>query len=138
MPVVLNTETIKLMNLFETVTHVPVKDCLVEENVVYFLVEEGYIKEAIGKNGSVVKTIENLIKKNVRIYEYSKDVIEFIKKLIPNAKDIRIRNKDDVLIAEVKIDKSYKPILIGRGGKNIKIIKELLKRNHKINDLVVR
>ena len=138
MPVVLNTEAIKLMNLFDTVTHVPVKDCIVEENVVYFLVEEGHIKEAIGKNGSVVKTIESLIKKNVRVYEYSKDVIKFIKNLIPNAKDIRIKNKDGVLIAEVKIDKSLKPLVIGREGKNIKVIKQLLKRNHNVSNLVVR
>lgn len=138
MTVVLNTEAIKLMNLFDSITHVPAKDCIVEGNVVYFLVEEGRVKEAIGKGGSTAKTIENLIKKNVRIYEYSKDVIKFIKNLIPHARDIRVKNKDGVLVAEIKIDKAFKPIVIGREGKNIKVIKQLLKRNHKISDLVVR
>ena len=138
MTVVLTTETIKLMNLFETITHIPVKDCLIENNMVYFLVEEGTIRKAIGANGISVKTFKSLVKKDVKVYEYSKDLLKFIKNLIPQARDVRIKTEGDNVIAEVKIDKSAKPIVMGRNGRNIKVIKEFLKRNHKIKDLIVR
>jgi len=138
MAVTLTTETIKLINLFESITHVHVKDCLVENNTVYFLVEEGMIRKAIGVNGISVKTVEALIKKNVRIYEYSKDLLKFIKNLIPQARDIRIKNNGESIIAEVRVDNKSKPIVIGREGRNIKVIKEFLKRNHNVKDLVVK
>ena len=44
-----DTEMIRLMTLFENLTGVPVKDCLIEENVVYFLVNEENVGIAIGE-----------------------------------------------------------------------------------------
>ena len=138
MAVILTTETIKLINLFESITHVPVKDCLIENNTVYFLVEEGTIKKAIGNNGISVKTIEALIKRHVRIYEYSRDLLKFIKNLIPQARDIRIKHNGESIIAEVRVDNNLNPMVIGREGRNIKVIKEFLKRNHNVKDLLVK
>jgi len=138
MSVIFTTETIKLINLFESVTHTHVRDCLVENNTVYFLIDEGEIGKALGAGGNTKRIIESLIKKNVRVYEYSRDTLKFIRNLLPQAKDIRIRNNGDSVIAEVWIDNGMKPVVIGREGKNIKVIKEFLKRNHKINDLVVK
>ena len=44
-----DTDTIRLITLFENITHAPVKDCLVDKdaNTIYFIVEEGNIVVAI-------------------------------------------------------------------------------------------
>lgn len=138
MALVFDTETIRLMALFENLTGVPVKDCIISEDTVYFIVEEGKVAIAIGKNGCKVRNVEKMIGKTVKLFEYSKDLTNFVKKLMPQVNEIRIKNEDKKVTVEVKVDKKSKALVIGRNGKNIKIIKEILKRNHKVSDLIVR
>ncbi|MDI6798577.1 MAG: NusA-like transcription termination signal-binding factor [Candidatus Aenigmarchaeota archaeon] len=140
MSLVFDTEAIHLITLFENVTGAPVKDCVVDNttNTVYFVIEEGKVGTAIGKNGNSVKNAERIIGKNIKLFEFSKDISGFIKKLIPQAVEIKIRNENGRITAEVKIEKKDKALVIGRDGRNIKILKELLHRNHQVNDLVVR
>lgn len=140
MPVVLDTETIRLITLFENLTGVGVRDCLVdnENNIAYFVIDEGEIGKAIGRNGSSVKNIENLIKKNVKVFEFSDNVENFVKNLISQINSVELRMKNGINVAEVHVDKRNKAIVIGRNGKNLKVYKELLQRNHNVNELIVR
>lgn len=139
MTLTFNTESIRLITLFENLTGTVVKDCIIDDlnNTVYFVIEEGKIGMAIGKNGSSVKNVENLIKKNIKIFEFSKDLNSFIKKLIPQSADIKIKNEGKVIV-EIKVDKKDRAVVIGRDGKNLKLYKELLERNHGVEELVVR
>jgi len=135
-----DTETIRLINLFENVTGAPVKDCLVEQstNTIYFIVDQGKVGIAIGKNGSSVKKAERIIGKTIKLFEFSKDVVLFVKNLIPQTAEVKIRNENEKTVVEIKVEKKNKALVIGRDGKNLKIYKELLQRNHGINDLIVR
>jgi N utilization substance protein A len=133
-----DTETIRLINFFENFTGVSVRDCLINSDCVYFIVEEGKVGMAIGKNGASVKKVESLIKKNVKLFEYSKDLSTFVRKLIPSVGDVKIKTENDRIVVEIKVDKKDKPLIIGRDGKNIKVFKELLQRSHNVNDVLVR
>ncbi|HKZ45349.1 MAG TPA: NusA-like transcription termination signal-binding factor [archaeon] len=138
MTVKFDTETIRLINFFENFTGVSVKDCLVNCDCIYFIVEEGKVGIAIGKNGSSVKHIERLIKKSIKLFEFSKDLKVFIKKLIPQVNDIKIKDDNGKVFVEIKVEKKDKALVIGRDGRNIKVFKELLQRTHNVNDLIVR
>lgn len=135
-----NTETIRLITLFESITHAPVKDCLVvdDTNTIYFIIEEGKIGVAIGKNGNSVKHAERVIGKTIKLFEFSEDIVSFAKKIIPQATRIKVRNEDGKVTIEVHVEKKNRPIVIGRGGRNLRIYKELFKRNQKVDDLVIR
>lgn len=135
-----DTETIRLINLFENVTGAPVKDCVVDSstNTIYFIVEQGKVGIAIGKNGNSVKKAERLTGKSIKLFEFSKDVVLFVKNLIPQATEVKIRNDDGKAVVEIKVEKRSKALVIGRDRKNIKIFKELLQRNHGVNDLIIR
>jgi len=133
-----DTNTIRIMNLFENLTGAPVRDCVVEEDTVYVVVEEGCIAMAIGKNGNNVKNAEELIGKSIKVFEFSSSLEKFLKNLIPQALKIIVREEEGKKIVEVRVDKTERPIVIGREGKNLKIFKELLKRNHKVDDLIIR
>lgn len=135
-----DTETIRLMTFFENATNVGVKDCFLDEgtNTAYFVVEEGKAGLAIGKNGSSIKRVENLIKKNVKIFEFSADVTVFVKNLIPQVLEVAVKNENGKTEVEIKVDRNDRAIVIGRDGKNLKLYKELLQRNYKINDLIIK
>ena len=140
MPVTLDTETIRLVTLFENLTGAGVKDCLVdkENGVIYFVMNEGDVGKAIGKNGSVIKRTENLIKKYIKVFEFSNDLERFVKNLIPRITSVKLKAENGKNIVDVWVDKNDKAIVIGRDGKNLKVYKELLERNHNVNGIVVR
>lgn len=140
MPVTLDTETIRLITLFENLTGAGVRDCLVdnENGVVYFVIDEGEVGKAIGRNGSSVKNTENLIKKDIKIFEFSENIEKFTRNLIPQITSLKLKTEGGRNAVEVRVDKRDKPIVIGRDGKNLKVYKELLHRNHDISEITVR
>ncbi len=138
MPVTLDTETIRLVTLFENVTGAGVKDCLVENGTVYFVIEEGDLGKAIGRNGNAVKRTESILKRDVKVFEFSNDVEQFLKNLIPQTTSTKLKNEDGRTTMEIWVDRGSKATVIGREGRNLKVYKELLERNHKINDILVR
>jgi N utilization substance protein A len=138
MSIKLDMESIKLINFFENFTKVKVKDCLIKDNFVYFITEKNQAQFAIGKNGVNVKRLERKLGKNIKVFEYSDDLVEFVKNIIPKANLINIKNENNEVIVEIKLSKADKPIVIGRDGKNLNIIKEILRRNSNVNDLIIR
>ena len=133
-----DTETIRLMTLFENITGAPVKDCITDNNIVYFVVEEGKIGIAIGKNGNSVRRAEKKIGKIIKIFEFSNDLVKFVKNLIPQALEIKVKNEYDKTIVEVMVEKRDRALVIGRDGRNLNLIKQLLRRTHNVNDLIIR
>jgi len=131
-------EAIRLLTLFENVTNVSVKDCFVNDDTVYYVVEKGKIGLAIGKGGNSIKNVERVVGKKIKVYEYSSDPSEFVKNLIPQTKEVKIINKENRIEAEIRVDKSDRGFVIGRGGERIKVYKEILKRIHNISDLKVK
>jgi len=139
MTITFDTETIRLITLFENLTGAPVRDCIVDNsnNYVYFIVEEGKMGVAIGRNGSSVRSAEKIMGKNIKVFEFSKDLRTFVKKLIPKALEVRIKNQEGKVLVEVKVEKRDKPLVIGRNGRNLKLLKELLHRNHGVDELII-
>lgn len=133
-----DTETIRLINLFENVTGATVKDCIVNGNTVYYVIGEGKIGIAIGKNGSSVRHAEKMIGKTVKLFEFSSELTKFVRNLVPQANDVKIKNENEEIVVEIKVDKKNRALVIGRDRKNLNLYKELLQRNYNINDLVVR
>jgi len=135
MTITFTTETIRLLTLFENITNVPVRDCFVNNDVIYYIVEEGKIGLAIGKNGTSIKNVERVVGKKVKVFEYSTDPVKFVKKLIPQCKEVKINSDNTV---EIRVSKRDRGLVIGRGGEKIKVYKEILKRIHNISDIQVK
>ena len=127
-------ETIGFINLFERITNVSVRDCIFDENSVYFLVDEGYAGKAIGKNGKNMKILREKLKRQVKVFEYNENNEKFVNNLIPENNSLEIKNKKIYITVSAK-DKGK---IIGRNGENIKKIRELLRRNSDIQSLEIR
>ena len=130
----IDTEGFRALSIFERLTKIHPKDCLISEDSVYFLIDGDKIGFAIGKNGSTVKKISKTLGKEVRLFEYSDDPSKLLKNLIPSAENIEISGETAKFIIPAKSRYS----VIGRGGKNIKVIKEFLERHCGINNLKFR
>ena len=133
MKVVLNTEAIKIISLFQQITGVNVKDYSETEDEMYFVVGEGEYGLAVGKDGSKIKHAENVFKKSIKIFEYSPNLENFIKNLIPENQDISIKDNS----IRVRVKPGDRARVIGRGGSRVKVMQTFLERLHSVSDFKV-
>ncbi len=117
-----------LCSLMERITRAKVKDCFKdEEGTVYFVVGKGEFGKAVGKAGSSIKNVQQELGRKVKVIEYSDSVTEFIRNIIYPLTAAEIV-EDNGLISIKEPYKKAKSLLIGRGGKNIKLINRAVKR----------
>lgn len=122
----LDTDSIKQIALFESITHAQVSDCLEMEDKLVFIVGEGNIGRAIGKSGSNVKLLEKKFNKRVEIIEFNNDPVKFVANIL---RPIEVKS------SEIKGDDSasYLNIVISGNramfpSKKVKKAKILLKK----------
>ena len=123
---------IRIINAFESITGTEVRDCVCSD-IIYFLINPGKMALAIGKNGHNIKIAEKMLKKPIKIFEWSEDCEQFIKNMIPSAQKIDISG-DKVTIS---IEIESRGMVIGKKGCTIKVIREFLERNSNIKDLKI-
>jgi len=132
----------RLMSLFQNVTGATARDCVEDEkqNRVIFVVNEGKMGLAIGKGGSHIKNLQNIVKRNVEIVEYSEDPIKFLKNIL-NPKlvsEVKLNKRDDgTLQAIVTVDPKKKGIVVGREGRNAEKARLLAKRYFEISSILI-
>ncbi len=131
-----DAQLMKVMSLFESITKATAKDCFNSGDMLYFVVEPENMGKAIGKQGKNAKLLENLLKRKIRILEFSPDLATFIKNLVYPIvpKQVEIRN-DSVTISGQ--DSKSKAMLIGRNSINLNNYKEIIKRYFEIKDIRV-
>jgi N utilization substance protein A len=138
----LTTDQMRLISLFQNVTGASARDCVEDEkqNRVIFVVNEGKMGLAIGKGGSHIKNLQNIVKKNVELVEYSDDPINFLKNML-NPKfvsDIKLNKRlDGTLQAIVIVDPKKKGIVVGREGRNAEKARLLAKRYFEITSVLI-
>ena len=137
-----NANEIRFIALFESMTGAMVKDCILddENTKVTFVVKNGDMGLAIGKSGSTVTKVKKAVGRGVEIIEYNEDPAQFIKNILSPAelKSIKIVDRNDEKIAIVNTDSSNKRIAIGKNGVNIERAKLLAKRQHDINNIILK
>jgi len=138
----LSIDQMRLMSLFQKVTGATARDCVEDEklNRVIFVVNEGKMGLAIGKGGSHIKNLQNIVKRNVEIVEYSDDPIKFLKNIL-NSKlitEVKMNKRDDgTLQAIVTVDPKKKGIVVGREGRNAEKARLLAKRYFEISSVLI-
>ena len=138
----LKTEQIRLISLFQNVTKTTARDCLDDEkqNKIIFVVNEGKMGLAIGKGGSNIKTLQNMLKRNVELIEYFDDPIKFLKNIF-NPKyvnEVKLDKKSDGSSqAIVIVEPSKKGLVVGREGRNAEKARLFAKRYFDLSNVVI-
>lgn len=138
----LTTDQMRLMSLFQNVTGATARDCVEDEKQdrVIFVVNSGKMGLAIGKGGSHIRTLQNIVKKNVELVEYSDDPAEFLKNML-NSKlvsEVKLNKRaDGTMQAIVLVDPRKKGIVVGREGRNAEKARLLAKRYFEITNVQI-
>lgn len=138
----LTTDQMRLMSLFQNVTGATARDCVEDEKQdrIIFVVNSGKMGLAIGKGGSHIKTLQNIVKRNVELVEYSDDPAKFLKNML-NAKlvsEVKLNKRaDGTLQAIVLVDPNKKGIVVGREGRNAEKARLLAKRYFEITSVLI-
>ncbi|MBI4145768.1 NusA-like transcription termination signal-binding factor [Candidatus Woesearchaeota archaeon] len=134
--IVLDTQSLQTIALFEQVTGARVKDCIPGEGVLVFVVEIGDMAKAIGKGGQHVRLLEHKLKKRVRVVEFNDDLVRFVQNVIAPLEVSEVRPEDKVLFLAAK-DLKTRGLLIGRGASNLRFFEAIVKRYFPIEELRV-
>jgi len=139
----LTTDQIKLMSLFQNVTGATARDCIEDEKLdrVIFVVNQGKMGLAIGKGGITIRNLQNVVKRNVELVEYSEVPTEFLKNML-NPKlvsEVKINKRlDGSMQAIVMVDPKKKGIVVGREGRNAEKARLLAKRYFQISSVLIQ
>jgi len=139
----LTSDEMSYIALFENVTGAVATDCIIDEerDRIIFVVKPGDVGLAIGKHGSRIKLVKNMVQKDIEIVEYADNPEAFIRNSFAPAriKEIRITNRlDNKKVAVVLVENKDKGIAIGKSGKTAERTRFLAKRYFQIDNVVIR
>jgi transcription termination/antitermination protein NusA len=138
----LTSDELRLMSLFQSITSATARDCIVDDRMerVIFVVNKGQMGLAIGKGGSTIKQLQNMVGKKVELVEFSDDPAEFIRNML-NAdmvNDVRISDRNDgTKQAVVIVDQRKKGAVVGREGRNAEKARLFAKRYFQISNVLI-
>ncbi len=127
-------EELQYMNLFESITKISPKDCVILGETIIFVVDEAKVGAAIGKRGETAEKIKKAIKnKKISIVGYTPDLTRFVQNILRPVEVLGIEKDGNSVTIFVKKDE-YKRA-VGNQGKRIARIKSLLERHFDISNV---
>lgn len=126
----------KTISLFENITKASVKDCIEQGERLVFIVKQGDMSKAIGPKGQNIHKLEGMLKKKIKIVEYSDDLIEFVKNVVSPIKPDEVAEEDGI-INIIPADSNSRGLLIGREAINLRGFENIVKRYFPITEMKV-
>ena len=138
----LTPDELRLISLFQSITSATARDCIVDERKerVIFIVNKGQMGLAIGKGGTTIKQLQNVVTKKVELVEYSDNASEFIRNILnyEMVNEVKINERSDgSKQAVVFVDPKRKGVVVGREGRNAEKARLLAKRYFQISNVLI-
>lgn len=121
-------ETLGLMKLFENMTHSKIKDCIIEPERIIFIVQDGELRQALGKGAENIKKLSEKFKKRVKIVEFKQNMLDYIKNFVHPNKLEEITEAEGIVTMKSN-DTKTRGLLIGRAAKNLRALESYVKRD---------
>jgi NusA-like KH domain protein len=131
-----DVELLQIMSLFEKITKTKLKDAIYFKDKLIFIITEGDIKKALGKDKANVEKIEKAINRKIKIVEFSSDKLRFIKNVMSPLKILEI-SEDDGVVTIKGPDQKTKGLMIGSKAQNLRLYEEIVKKYHNLNEIKV-
>jgi N utilization substance protein A len=126
-------DEINYITLMEQLTKAHIKDCIVGDDELIFIVKEGDMGLAIGRNGEHIAKVREKLGKKVSAIEFSEDPKQFVRNLFAPAQieDVRVEEEN----AYLKVRDSKR--VLGRNGSRMERAKNLLGRHFSIKEIII-
>ena len=138
--ILLSNEEMQYINMASNITKTHILDCLSIDDRIIFIVQKGQLGAAIGIKAKNLERLRSLFKKTIKFVEFDEDKEIFVVNLFKpyKIKSVAFEGDEDSIVVKVEVDVSDKSKIIGKGGKNIEIIRNLARRHHSIKDVQIK
>jgi len=138
----LSSDQLSLMSMFQGMTGATARDCVIDDkrDRVIFIVAQGQMGLAIGKDGASVKKIERAVRRPVEVVEWADDIEGLIRNSLGAkfVQEIRMSDRlDGTKGVVVVVDPRKKGAVLGLGGKNAERVRLLAKRYFDISNVQI-
>lgn len=130
------------MSLFQNTTGATARDCVLDPKAerIIFVVNRGEMGLAIGKGGSNIKNVQQIVGKEIELVEWSEDLKQFISNAL-NPKmisEVRIVDRPDgSKTVTVVVDQRKKGAILGKAGRNAEKARMLAKRYFNVDSIQI-
>ena len=131
-----DTELLKLMALFENITHAQLKDCFFDREKLVFLVDEGEMGKALGKNKMNIVKLEKMLKRKVKIVEFNPNRLQFITNYLAPLRVTDIREEDGI-VTVTGADTKTKGLIIGIKAQNLRNLEKIASKYFTVQEIKV-
>jgi len=137
--IMFSNEVMQYINMASSIIEIDILDCMVVEDRIVFIVQNGQLGAAIGIKARNLDRLRRLFKKNIKFVEFDSNKERFILNLCKPYKvnNIVFEGSGDSVVARIEVERSDKSKIIGKDGKNIDIIRKLANRHHSIKDVQI-
>ncbi|MGM0605035.1 MAG: NusA-like transcription termination signal-binding factor [Halobacteriota archaeon] len=136
MRVTLSDEARRFIGLFDELTDVTPRDCLVEDDRLVFVIPAGEMAAAIGPDGRTVTRVERAIGRTIELVEDADTAEAFVERtLAPAVVRGMTISEQNGRVAFVEVDEADRGVAIGAGGRNIETARTLARRHFDIDDI---
>jgi len=140
LPTISNDE-LAFLNTLERATGAKANDVLATDDCVTFIVQQGDLGKAIGKQGANLEHLRRAFGKNVELVEDSETLRGFLANVFRGVEFLSVEEKKDKAggrnVVFLKVSAKHKGKAIGRGGEKINRARALVKREFGYDDLKI-
>lgn len=138
----LSSDELSLMSMFQGMTGATPRDCVIDEkrDRVIFVIAQGQMGLAIGKEGASVKKIERAVRRTVEVVEWADDVEGLVRNALGAkfVQEVRVGDRlDGTKGVVVVVDSRKKGAVLGLGGKNAEKVRLLAKRYFDVSNVQI-
>jgi len=127
MKVKYDMDALHRMSLFEKVTKSRLKDYFEHNDKILFVVENGFLRKALGENKKNVTRLEELLKRRIKIIEYNDSMERFIANVMAPLKIVEMKIDGDV-VTIVGPDQKTKGLMIGSKAANLRMYEGIVQK----------
>ena len=138
--IMISNEDIQYINMASKITKTDILDCIILDDKVVLIVRKGQLGLAIGYKAKNLEKLRELFKKNIKFVEFDDDKEKFILNLCKpyEVTKIELEGEGESIVAKIEVKISDKSKIIGKGGRNIDLIRKLAQRHHSIKDVQIK
>lgn len=131
-----DTDVLKCMALFENLTHAEIKDCFFDREKLVFLVKQGEMGKALGKNKTNIIKLEKMLKRKVKIVEFNPNRLQFITNYLAPLKIVDIKEEGDI-VTVTGADTKTKGLIIGIKAQNLRNLEKIVSKYFRVEEIKV-
>jgi len=122
-----DVESLQLITLFEKITKSKLKDCFINKDKIYFIVQFGEFRKALGQNKENIQKLVKATNRNIKIVEFNPNVLDFTKNIMYPLRMEDINMIEGVIIIK-GTDTKTKGLMIGARAQNLRNYESLVQK----------